>query len=422
MRVLVATDAFPPNCGGSGWSTYELVRGLRTRAHEIALVQPRPGSAADATRTYDGFAVEEVASPAPRIPFIRNVFKNEWLWARLAGRLAARAAEWHADLIHAQHVLTAPAAVAAGRRAGVPVVCTVRDYWPVCYWATLIYDPDSPTLCPACSASMMTRCLRPRAGAAWPAALPFIPYMRGNLERRQRGLAGADAVVAVSSTIGRDLAARSTHLACTRLEIIPNPVDVAGIRNAVAGTRPPLEEPYAIFVGKLEINKGSAYLIPAIEKAKLPWPLVVVGDGAERARIETAARRAGRDVRMVGWAPRHEALTWLAHASLLVFPSYGPESLSRVLLEAGALGVPIAAMDTGGTGDIVTHEGTGLLAASADALGDQVARLVNDRTLAASLAARARAHIDRHFDAPGVIERVEALYADVVRRTRVAHV
>jgi glycosyltransferase involved in cell wall biosynthesis len=234
-------------------------------------------------------------------------------------------------------------------------------------------------------------------------------------------LAGADAIVAVSSTIGRDLAARSAMLAATRLEIIPNPVDVAGIRNAVAGTRPPLDGPYAIFVGKLEINKGSAYLIPAIQKAQLPWPLVVVGDGAERARIDADARRAGRDVRMVGWAPRNEALAWLAHASLLVFPSYGPESLSRVLLEAAALGVPIAAMDTGGTGDIVKHEVTGLLATSADGLGDHVARLVNDRVLAASLAEHARLHVDQQFDAPRVIQRIEALYADVVRRRKDTH-
>ena len=33
LRVLVATDSFPPVCGGSGWSTWELVRGLKARGH-----------------------------------------------------------------------------------------------------------------------------------------------------------------------------------------------------------------------------------------------------------------------------------------------------------------------------------------------------------------------------------------------------
>ena len=174
--------------------------------------------------------------------------------------------------------------------------------------------------------------------------------------------------------------------------------------------------PYAVFVGKLEVNKGADYLLRAVERAALPWPLVVVGDGSRRAAIEGAARAARRDVRIVGWQPRETALAWLAGASVLVFPSYGPESLSRVLLEAAALGVPIAAMDTGGTRDIVSHGVTGLLSATPEALGDDVARLVADRALAGRLAAGARAHVDAQFDAPSVVGRIEALYADLQTR------
>jgi len=109
-------------------------------------------------------------------------------------------------------------------------------------------------------------------------------------------------------------------------------------------------------------------------------------------------------------------LGWMRHAPILVFPSHGPESLSRVLLEAAALGVPIAAMDTGGTRDIVIHEQTGLLSASAEGLARDVSRLSADRDLAARLGAGARQHVERTFDAPAVIERVEQLYAELVAR------
>jgi glycosyltransferase involved in cell wall biosynthesis len=115
-------------------------------------------------------------------------------------------------------------------------------------------------------------------------------------------------------------------------------------------------------------------------------------------------------VRFTGWLARDEALRWLARASLLVFPSHGPESLSRVLLEASALGVPAAAMDTGGTRDIIAHEQTGLLSTSADELGDHIARLVADDALRARLGAAARAHIDAHFDARTVVNRITAVY------------
>ena len=89
MRVLIATDSFPPGCGGSGWSTYELARGLRARGHELTIVQPRPGRR-DGEREYDGFVVREIGVFAPAIPFVRNYLKNERLYANLASGASPR--------------------------------------------------------------------------------------------------------------------------------------------------------------------------------------------------------------------------------------------------------------------------------------------------------------------------------------------
>jgi glycosyltransferase involved in cell wall biosynthesis len=412
MRILIATDSFPPNCGGSGWSTYELAKGLRTLGHWVTVVQPRPGHP-HGSREYDGFAVDEFGAYAPGIPFVRNYYKNERLYARLTAHLGAIIRRDAIDVVHGQHALTVPPSVAAARGAGVPAVCTVRDYWPACYWSDLIHDFSADTLCPGCSARMMTRCLRPRAGALWPLTLAAIPYMRANLAAKQAWLSAADAVIAVSSTIAADLRARVPGLRSTRFEVIPNPVDLDVVRAAGTAGPVPLDAPYAVYVGKLAPNKGVMKLVTAIERADLRWPLVVVGDGPDRRALEQQSRTGGRDVRFTGWVPRAEALRWLGHASVLVFPSHGPESLSRVLLEASALGVPIAAMDTGGTRDIVIAGETGLLSESAAALGADLARLVADRPLADALAAAARAHVERTFASAGVTRRVEALYREV---------
>jgi glycosyltransferase involved in cell wall biosynthesis len=413
MRILLVTDSFPPGCGGSGWSTYELARGLRSRGHTVSVVLVRTGRGArSGGRAYDGLPVIEEAFPAPDVPYVRNYFKNERLHPRLAARLRARIAGGAADIVHGQHVMSGPAAIEAARAAGVPAVCTVRDYWPVCYWSTLIHDPASPSLCPACTRAMMHVCIRPRARALWPLARPLVPYMRGNLRRKRTALARADAVVAVSTALARDLRERAPELSATRLEVIPNPVDLAAVR-APAGP-PPIDGPYAVYVGKLAPNKGSAFLVPAVRAARLPWPLVVVGDGPLRARVEADARMAGIDARFLGWRPREEALAVLSHAAFVVFPSYGPESLIRVLLEAGALGVPAAAMDTGGTRDIIEHGVTGLLAATPEELGAHAARLASDPDLRQRLGAAARAHVERTFDAARVAARVEALYGELL--------
>jgi len=241
-----------------------------------------------------------------------------------------------------------------------------------------------------------------------------VPYMRANLARKRAGLAGADAVIAVSSTIADDLRARAPELAATRIETIPNPVDLDVIHGAVSGRPAPIDGPYAAYVGKLAPNKGVAHLVPAALAAGLRWPLVVIGDGPSRAEVESHARASGLDVRFTGWLPRDESLAWLAHASMVVFPSHGPESLSRVLLEAGALGVAVAAMDTGGTRDIVRHDVTGLLSTSRDGLARDVARLAGDASLRARLGAAAQAHVERSFASAAVAARVEALYRELM--------
>jgi spore coat protein SA len=158
--------------------------------------------------------------------------------------------------------------------------------------------------------------------------------------------------------------------------------------------------------------------MPAINAANLTWPIIVVGDGPGRAEAEAAAKASGRDVRFTGWLTREEALSWLAHASMLIFPSHGPESLSRVLLEASALGVATAAMETGGTRDIVAHEATGLLSSTVHELSEHIARLAESATLRARLGANAKQLIDQRFDSRAVVQRVTALYQDLMTGSR----
>jgi glycosyltransferase involved in cell wall biosynthesis len=414
MRLLIATDAFPPNCGGSGWSTYELARGMRARGHDTLIVQPRPGTTAGRReRAYDGLRVVEIGFAAPAVPYVRNYYKNERLYPQLAGELEQIIRDERIDLVHGQHVLTCLPSIDAAHRHGLPAVCTVRDYWPVCYWSDLIYEREGTSLCPACSAGMMTRCIRPRGGPLWPLALPMIPYMRANLARKRSSLAEADAIIAVSSTIGADLRARAPELSTTRIEIIPNPVDIKGLRATAARSAAPIAGPYTLYLGKLAPNKGTEHLPAIVERAGLDWPLVIAGDGPDRAELEKAVRQSTRDIRFVGWVDQQQAAAWLAHASMLIFTSRGPESLSRVLIEASAVGVPIAAMNTGGTPDIIKHGETGLLSDTPEGLAADVKQLRADQGLRQRLAGGARRLAEQSFDAPAVVQRIESVYASL---------
>ena len=428
MNVLLVTDSFPPVCGGSGWSTYELAAGLRARGHDVTIARVTAGgSRSDATMEYDGLEVVHFHFYAPPVPGIRNYFKNERLYSRLAPRLEKLITERRIDIVHGQHVLSTPPSVDAARRAGIPSVATVRDYWPVCYRSDLIHTSRTLALCPGCSKAAAVHHGRPNIGAFGLATVLVRKYLRANLQRKQGALLAADAVIAVSSRIAADLGDRIPALStpnvaqpfratpASRLHIIPNPVNTDAVRARASSVRPHAGA-YALYVGKLAPNKGTDHLPHVVAAAQLDWPLVIVGDGPDRAALERMAAASGRDFRFTGWQDAGQTATWMAHAAMLVFPSRGPESLSRVLIEASALGLPIAAMNTGGTADIITDEVSGLLSKSADELATDVKRLRSDAELRRRLGEAAAAHARNTFEASTVAARVAALYEALLER------
>ena len=376
LRILLTTDALPPRCGGRGWSTWELAKGLAVRGHHVEFLKIETGAPAGITEShYESVPVTTLRMNTPQLPVIRNLAKNEWLWRDLASYLSdVRLARDRFDVLHAQDVTTAVPVIRAATACGIPAVVTVGDHWPICYWSNLVYDPGQPHLCPACSAHMMTRCIRPRAGAISAATWPLIPYMLSNLRTKRRTLADASAVITVSAFLARDLERRAPELAATPMFTIPHAIDVTAIDTIVESARRPFAGPYLLYVGQLSVEKGVQFLLPALERAKVPWPTVVVGDGPMRQTLERDALVKGLDVRFVGHLDRRDVLGWMRHASVLAFPSYGPEALSRVVLEAATLGVAVAAMDTGGTSDVLRHRVTGLLAVDLESFGQRSGR------------------------------------------------
>ena len=216
---------------------------------------------------------------------MRNYFKNERLYARLADFLRALIAREQIDIVHGQHVLTCLPSIDAARRAGVPVgLHGARLLAGLLLVRSDPHDRDDSALCPGCSAAMMTRCIRPRAGALWPLALPMIPYMRANLARKRRAWRGADAIIAVSSTIAADLRARAPELAATRAaRSIPNPVDIAGLRAPADALR--AADGRAVRALPRQARAEQGHVAPGRRSPSAPqldWPLVIAGDGPER--------------------------------------------------------------------------------------------------------------------------------------------
>ncbi len=90
--------------------------------------------------------------------------------------------------------------------------------------------------------------------------------------------------------------------------------------------------------------------------SKLGLPLVVIGEGPERSKLEA---KAGPNVRFVGARSREEAAALLGRARALVHAA--EEDFGLVLAEAQAAGRPVVAFRGGAAPEIVVDGKTGVL-------------------------------------------------------------
>src|SRR5439155_15389379 len=124
-------------------------------------------------------------------------------------------------------------------------------------------------------------------------------------------------------------------------------------------------------VGRLVPEKG--FDVPIQAAAHAGVALVLVGDGDERAALESLARARGADVRFTGSLPPDELARCYETARLVAVPSRR-EGFGMVAAEAAAAGRAVVASRVGGLTDIVQDGVTGRLvppgdvAALADAL------------------------------------------------------
>jgi glycosyltransferase involved in cell wall biosynthesis len=300
-------------------------------------------------------------------------------------------------------------------------VVTVRDYWPLCPVSTRLFEGASGAVfeCGECHhlRSYLGCARRKSKRAAISMPLNFARWF--NTLQNSRQLAGADAVIAVSSYVSRELA-RSGRVPASRLRVIPNLVHLPSVDRALDGDWPlhdiSPKDPFLLFVGKLDTNKGAWQLPRVLTRAGLRLPVVVAGDGPWREKISREAAELGLDFRFYDWLENDAVLRLMGRAVALLFPSAWQEPLSRVLLEGCAAGAAIVALDTGGTSDVIEHGTSGWLAHNMDEFAVGLRVVASDAELNAKLRWGARQRAERKFAAPVVCAQVEELYRSLLER------
>ena len=234
---------------------------------------------------------------------------------------------------------------------------------------------------------------------------PLVVTRRVDFPLRRRGYWGrADCVIAISNAVAEVLVRDGIER--ERITVVHSGISLdttqavgrLGIRDLLG--LPPAAL-VAANVGALVPHKDHATLLAAAKKLEGRYPdlhWVVAGEGELRPSLETRIRQLGlRDrVHLMGHLSSPERL--IADADIFVMSSR-QEGLGTSVLEAMALGIPVASTGAGGLPEMLA-EGAGLMVPPGDAgaLAEAVARILEDPVLRTNLVGRARAEVSRFTD------------------------
>jgi starch synthase len=396
VRVALLTREYPPDVyGGAGvhveYLARELARLAEVEVHRWghAVREERDGPTVVGHSAWDA-----LAGDAPHLAALRAMSIDLTMTAGAEGAEVVHSHTWYANL--AGHL--------AKLTYGIPHVATVHSLEP----------------------------LRP-----WKAEQLGGGYALSSFCERI-ALEGADAVIAVSEGMRRDVLACYPAIDPARVEVVYNGIDTEEYkpdrsRDVLERHGVDPDRPSVVFVGRITRQKGVAYLLEAARSFAPEAQLVLCAGapdtpelGAEVARRVEALRGERDGVLWIDrMLPKPDVIGLLSHATVFACPSIY-EPLGIVNLEAMACEAAVVASAVGGIPEVVVEGETGLLvpyepssdgspeprdpAAFAAGIAERVNALVADPARAAAMGRAGRERAVGAFAWGAIAERTVGVY------------
>ena len=256
--------------------------------------------------------------------------------------------------------------------------------------------------------------------------VPFVTTCHGFYSRHllSRVMGWGKLVIVASHIIGKRMR-DDFGVPHKKIRLIPRGVDLSEFKQ----TASPGEKKEIVvgLIGRITPIKGHPLFLKAMSRVVRVLPNIkiqIIGDAPKaqyKEELQTLTRQLGLSNAVQFMGTRYDIPELLSQYSLVVVPSVGEEAFGRVVIEAGACGVPVVATRMGGLVDILEHEKDGLLVPPDDPriLAEAILRQLQEPERAQAMAVSLRKKVEREFNLPLMFERTLKVYEEAIHQKKI---
>ena len=348
LRFCMITTFYPPyNFGGDGIFVRRLSNELARRGHQVDVIHCTDAyrflARQEPTGTYDNHPNVTVHRLKSRFGFLSPLATQQTGFPFFKSGQIQRILEKGFDVIHYHNIslVGGPKILSYGQSIKL---YTMHEHWLVCPTHILFRFNRAPCIRPHCFLCNLT-------------------YKRPPQWWRYFGLLEA-AVKHVDTFISPSRFTKDKHhqmglnIPIVHLPNFVPPVELSSstVEEAIGEA---LNEPYFLFVGRLEKLKGLQTLIPVFrhyQKAQL----LIAGTGDYEPELKQLARD-NANIRFLGYVSGQPFQTLYRRAVAVIVPSICFEVFPSVIIEAFRQQTPAIVRNLGGMPEIIEESGGGIV-------------------------------------------------------------
>jgi glycosyltransferase involved in cell wall biosynthesis len=372
MKILHVVSNVPgyPGSGGAEKFCFDLAAHQKEKGIEAEVAAPFN------TKEYQGVKIHHLHKVSNK--WLRKLFFDYWNPQNVL-RLRKILKEVKPDAVHFHNFYGIGSQLASYASRNVPTIITAHDYWPFCYWASMIYH-DAPC----------DYCLSERR------AFKLRNLFHGLHTLINKRFFSKCKFVSPSEFLANKL---RTNGKFSNTEVVYNAIE----KNSF----PTQYEKIILWVGRLTKVKGLATIAPLLDEfiIKNPeWSVIILGDGPEKKILQEKYKR----LKFIGYAQSDD---YYKRASIYIMSSTWQENMPLTILEAMQAGICILTTTVGGIPEMVFEGRNGFFYCEAKDFSEKLYRLITNPELIHQMGEEGKKIFETQFSFNKCVSRYNEIYA-----------